>query len=288
MSKTYLTDSRDIQLLKFLWRWKLATTSGLTKKFFVNCTAKTAYNRLLALKTAGFIRSQADKFQPKYVWVLGRMGFDAIRNTLPALDAEAYRPEHLGHDLLVTAAHLGDWLLEMPKGVEVFTEQELRTYSPDFYPDWVPHPTTRRADGYWRIPIGDSMATIALEVELTLKRNVDYEIIGEFYAHQSDITRTLWITEDLTAAKRIAHNIKVAVGSKPFTHDFVCFTNFKKSMWQSPISIGPEKDKSIASLLQIKKGTCPGTSLAMSLLDTRKCGYKSENYRFFETGDFSD
>ncbi len=274
-------------MLKFLWRWKIATTAALTEKFFTTCQPRTAYRRLVALKKAGFIKFRSDSYQEKYIWMLDKSGFQAIRESLPVLDAEGYRAEHIGHDLLVSAVHLGDWLSAMPERVEVFSEQELRTFHSDFYPNWVPHPTTRRPDGYWRLPIGESMATIALEVELSLKRNVDYEIIGEFYAYQSDITRTLWITEDVSAAKKISKNIKNTIGSKPFTHDFVSLDDYRKLMWQSPILIGPEKGKSISSLLQIRKGTCPPPAVGRCLLDTRKCIDKSKNCKIFEKGDFS-
>ena len=287
MRKITLTENRDVPLLKFLWRWKLASTATLTQKFFAKLKPKTAYDRLLALKKSGFIRTRSDQSEAKYLWTLDKAGFQAIRDTLPFLESEGYQSEHIGHDLLVSAVHIGDWLLRVPDKVEVFSEQELRTVHPDHYPTWLPHPATHRPDGYWRLPIGEKMATIALEVELNLKRNVDYEILGDFYAYHPEIIRTLWVTEDLTAAKKITHNIKQAIGSKPFTHDFVSLHDFKKSMWQSLILIGPEKDKSIARLLQIKNGTSVETFLPYFLLDTRKCAHKSNGYKLFSKGDFS-
>ncbi len=288
MSRTLLTDERDIPLLKFLWRWKLATTAMLTEKFFTRCNPKTAYRRLGTLRKAGFIRIHSDSQQAKYVWLLGKVGFNTIKEMLPLRESETYRSEHIAHDLVVTVTHLGDWLLNTPEKVEMASEQELRSLHPDMLPDWVPKSTSRRPDGYWRVPIRGEMATIALEVELSLKRNVDYEIIGDFYAYHPEITRTLWIAETLTAAKKIEKNIRATIGKKPFTHDFVILSELRTLLWQAPMVIGPERGSSISSLLQIKKGNCQPAYVGMSLLDTRKCISKSNNYKIFQKGDFSE
>ena len=239
------------------------------------------------LKRTGYIRTRADNREAKYIWTLDKAGFQAIRDLLPLLESEGYQSEHLGHDFLTTAVHLGDWLINTPPKVEMFSEQELRTVHPDHYPDWLPHPTTHRPDGYWRLPIRDKMGTFALEVELSLKRNVDYEIIGDFYAYHTEIARTIWITEDLTAAKKITQNIKKSIGSKNFTHNFISLHDIKKSMWQSLILIGPEEGKSLAKLLQIQDGNSVEFCTPFFLLDTRKCAHESDNYKLFTKGDFS-
>ncbi len=288
MPKSLGLNERDILLLKFLWRWKVSTAATLSNKFFSENSKKWAYNRMYQLRTAGYIRIISDPVYSKHVCTLDKKGFDIILPHLPPLEEVGYRSENICHDIIASAVHLGDWLLETPKEVSLFSERELRSYHSDFYPKWVPHPVTRRSDGYWRVPSGQKMATIALEVELTAKHNVDYEIIGEFYANRENIYRVVWVTSTISLMKRVEENIRKAIGTKTFIHDFITFEDFKKFGWQSEFIIGPEAGKTLAYLLGSNLGKSEGRVPHFSLLDIRKTPLRSDTCRLLEIGDFSD
>ena len=129
-----MSEQRDIPLLVFLWQWKLSTTAALACRFFPERSLPTAYHRLWLLEKAKFIREHTDRYRKRFAWGLDQKGYHAIRELLPALREEGYKSENIGHDLLVTAVHIGDWLLGAPTGAEVFSEQQLRRYHSDYFP----------------------------------------------------------------------------------------------------------------------------------------------------------
>jgi hypothetical protein len=87
--------------------------------------------------------------------------------------------------------------------VEVFSEQELRRVAIDQYPPWVPRTDGHRPDGYWRVPCLKEKILLALEVELTQKRDLDYSLLAQFYAEEKSIFRVIWVTRTLSLAKHI-------------------------------------------------------------------------------------
>lgn len=290
--KAILSEKRDLPLLLFLWKWKVATTAALTRKFFGECLPSTAYRRLWVLQKMDFIRTRIDNRQQKFVWMLTSKGYSAIRDLLPALNEEGFRSESIGHDLLVSAIHLGEWFIEKPNQVELFTEQELRRYHFDYYPSWIPRTNHHRPDGYWHLPFQGEMGTIALEVELTQKRHVDYELIGDFYADHAGISRVLWLVPYRSLAVLIHNKILESIKDKPFIHNFVTFKEFQNHGWQSLIEFGPEKTKSIATLLGSSQENDISTSskhvLTKLILDTHKSPHRSTTSALFAPGDFSD
>ena len=65
-----LTSNRDIPILLFLWRWKIATTKALHFRFFSKFSLKTAYHRLYLLRRGGFIQIRASLSGQNPVWCL--------------------------------------------------------------------------------------------------------------------------------------------------------------------------------------------------------------------------
>ncbi len=221
-----------------------------------------------------------------FAWSLDQKGYHAIRDLLPALREDGYKSEHIGHDLLVTAVHLGEWLFGAPVGVETFTEQQLRRYDHEFYPSWVPPDEAHRPDGYWNVPKGSIKNTIALEVELSRQTHKRYEAIGEFYAINKGIIRVLWIVRNLAAAQTInSQLVKAAPDAKTF-HAFVLAPDFQKLGWGAEIVHGIDIGNSIHDLLQNSTRTSPEPVLATLSLDTRKSPHKSKSCQAFSATDF--
>lgn len=290
-----LSKSRDIPLLEFLWKWKLSTTAALAHKFFPNCSRKTAYRRLQKLSHAGVIQTKLINQRAQYVWTLDQKGYWAIAHKLPELRCDGFQSENLEHDLLATAIHLGDWLFGVPEKCSLFSEQQLRRFYPEHYLGWVPKPLCtneeeiHRPDGYWQVSQNDVKKTIALEVELSPKRDSDYEAVGQFYSDPDNkIYRVLWVVPRLSLAKRLG-NMFASNGSKSqSSHNFVLLNKVTKLGWQAPIELGPESGITISKLLNPSKGKSWGSFPIGLLLDTRKSFAKSYVYENQPPIDFCD
>jgi len=174
---------RDLDFLYFLWRWKLVSAAAVFEKFYAGLSLITPSVRLRKIEAAGYIRFQYERTSSHGAWTLDRRGFEHLRdiNRLPELEEDGFRSEHCEHDFLVSAVHLGDWLVAAPPQAEVFTEQELRRFHVDDYPAWIPRAKSHRPDGYWRVPFGNQRFTVALEVERHVKKPSDYEAAVSFY-----------------------------------------------------------------------------------------------------------
>mgnify|MGYP000538295240 CR=1 FL=1 len=287
-----LSDTREIPLLHFLWKWKVSTTAALIKKFFPNCKGKTAYNRLLSLRHAGLIRVSSDGQGQKFICSLDRKGFEAIKGSLPLMKEEGFKSEHVGHDVLVSAFHLGEWLLEKPEVASLFSEQQLRRMHSDMYPAWVPRSDVHRPDGYTQTLLGDQLATIAFEVELSNKRDPDYLRIAEFYERYSNIARVLWLVPRSSTAQTIQEKMDYVFHGHSSPHNFVLLEDFTNLGWHSEIELGVDQGKSVLSVLmgkaQEKYRKSSGPILSQTLLDTRKSPHTSDACHRYKLGDFRD
>jgi hypothetical protein len=274
-----LNDHIDYPLLRFLWKWKVSTTSLLKEKFYADSSMAAAYIRLYRLEKAGMIRSHVDPSATHYFWTLDKLGFAAIREELPPLKEEGYLSENMGHDLIASAIHLGDGLFGDIPGVNFFTEQELRRIDPEFYPEGIPTSTRRVPDGYWLI--GETTRKIiALEVELTQKRQVLYEGCARFYEDHRKISSVLWVVPRPTLATTIQRVIAYATEGRA-RHNFLTLRSIYELGWQATVFTGADQGRSIRELLdnsQIRSSEAVFTNIA---LDTRKSPHKSKHCQIF-------
>ena len=277
--KILLSADRDIPLLKFLWRWKLATTAALKWKFFPSKSAHTTYNQLLRLKNGGFIKHRITDQANGFVWTLSLKGFKAIQDSLPSLMEAGYDSETLNHDFLVTALHIGDWFISTPPKVKFFTEQQLRRYAVEEYPDWVPKSQSHRPDGYTLLPLKNQLRVVAFEVELSTKPNDKYQEVAEFYSDEDSIARVIWLVPSASAARRLEEQFSQSGVERSNIHNFITVPDFKNSLWGAIVFIGPEKGKTLLEFLDEK----PCAKLVQTLvrcpthplLDIRKSPYRS-------------
>lgn len=272
---------REVRILIFLWKWKVVSNAALTSKRFSPSTSPArAYNRLLDLKRVDLIEMRCDERLQNSAWSLTLKGFKAIRAYLPALREEGFRAEHFEHDLLVTAFHLGDWLVTLSPNVRVFTEQELRRCSFDEYPSWVPKTDLHRPDGYFGFTGDDKIIPVAIEVELNRKTPGAYEGVGEFYADLPSVFRVLWVVPSVAAARRILTKIRQSTSVRSNIHNFILIDEFRNFGWQSSFIEGPEAGKTVRKFLEDtprKKGVeTAWDSTTMLLLDSRRSYIKSK------------
>ena len=278
-----ITNERDMAIFTFLWRWKLSTTKAIAEKYFPNTKSIVAYNRLLQLRNAGYLRLRSlDPEGSKFVWTLSEKGFDMLANRLPSLQDVGFKSECLEHDHLVMAVHLGEWLIKEPDGIKFFTEQELRRFPLDRYPSWVPKTDFHRPDGYWHMPYKNHMITIALEVELTLKFSKEYRPLADFYERNPDIFRIIWIVRSQGTAKSMQELFKnVVKRDGELIHNFVVRKDFERMGWQAPVILGYEQGRTLAFALGINEPSpmqrpmhspmqSPCSRMLTALLNTRK------------------
>lgn len=279
--RAVLSPERDLPLLTFLWRWKVATTKALHARFFPECVQFRAYARLLQLSDAGYLTAIQLGHQKGVVWSLTRKGFLVVREQLPALAAEGFASEHMRHDLLCAAFHLGDWLCAQPVNVSLFSEQQLRTYDPEMYPAWVPASGGHRADGYSFVQGQSGDRVIGIEVELSRKKVSLYKSAGIFYSHQREVDRVLWLVEGATYLASLESHLATYDLDRSSIHNFVSLGQFQRQGWQSRIARGPEQGLTIHEFLHDgdprkmpEKSQKPFSGL--HFLDTRKSFVKAK------------
>jgi hypothetical protein len=269
-------------ILEALWRWKLITTAALSEMFFPQLDKNTAYKKIVRLEKAGLIQTEfVVGGKLACAWTLTRKGFLEVSTFLPSLQDVGYKSETLHHDWLATAFHLGAWLKGHPESIELFTEQELRRLPLDLYPSWVPNRDIHRPDGYSRVQIGSKNATIAIEVELSRKRQADYEILGRFYEDEPKVSRVLWLVPSIRRAHSILERIKSVVGDKCNIHHFCLLPDFKRLGWQAPLYLGYEQGSPVAFLMGRAPAESPQSSAELLLLRTGK-SYKVSETSFHQ------
>lgn len=276
----------DIPILKFLWTWKLLSTTAIAARFYPGSNLRAPYVRLWKLERGGFIKSIASSNGKGFVWALSARGFATIRHSLPLLTEEGFKSEHLGHDIAVTAAHLGDWIMHAPEGVEFVTEQELRRFDKEALPEWLPDTDLHRPDGYWRIRIGDKLRVLALEVELSQKALDRYENIARFYSEDAEACHVIWIVDGKQLMNRVHQKIRDYIGTARHLHSFCLFSEFQKLGWQTKIESGNAIGQTLANRLLILPEFTLKDSSGLSFFDLRKNPVNSATHTHVPNHDF--
>ncbi len=238
-----ITD-RDLLVLRLLWKWKLVSTSSLALKFFPDATLQTAYRRILSLSGAGLITSIYIKPRWQECWSLTQKGYKYIRPHLPELAVEGFKSENPHHDHLVTAFHLGEWLIHQPEYTQTYSEQQLRRVPTDLWPDWIPQSDRHRPDGYSLYFKDEKKVVVAVEVELSVKTRQRYAEIVAFYDAQNSIQLVFWLVESHKALNRIKiafEKFHVREWSK---HHFVLLSDFQTNGWSAAFVEGRFKGNS--------------------------------------------
>lgn len=246
----YLTE-RDRFILEFLWKFKVATTAMLYHKFFEEVKPRTAYNTLQRLNRLAFISIRTDEYGKNHLWTLEKKGFEVVKHNLPELVAEYFKSDCKEHDLIVASLQLGEFLKEAPSDVEFVTDQELKSYHPEFIPSIIPNQEHyHRSDGYWIFKNGKNLELISLEVEITQKSRVRYGKYKFTYQRFPVNHRVLWVVKTSNHAARILQSMyKYEPEYK--VHSFIYLKDFYKYGWKAKIFAGVDREQSILDLISI-------------------------------------
>lgn len=294
-SKKCMLRARDYAILHFLWRWRVSTTAVISSKFFSRQQDDSSYSRLRKLKNGKYIQCHCfDTKDHRYVWTLTSKGYEAISKSLGDLREGSFESKAREHDLYVSACLLGEWLVNAPADVSVFSDQEIQAISIEQFPLWVPKATLHLPDGYWRVPYDNAHITIALEVEKTIKAASRYEVIAKFYRDIPSIYRVVWVVNTLGEAKQIQNKITEVVGSDSDKHLFLFLRDLKKDGWLAKFQLGIEQNFTLGYLLGFDGAVNPALLKNRSswstfkFFNTAKRPFKSTIYTNVEEISVSD
>jgi len=230
----YLTP-RDFLILKYIWRWKISSTSSVHEAVNREASAYSTYKTLERLERNDFLECRFHLTERFYVWQLTEFGFNSIKEYLGELKEEGYLSENHRHDRLVQAFQLGEWAsFDIPQ-IQFFTEQELRRKDLEDYVDWIPRSNEHRPDGYSKI-LGEKRTWIlAYEVELSIKSPQRYEGILRFYKAIKGIDRVLWMVENAQVMESVLRAKACIKDDSSNYHVFVDLKDFLKNGWDSKI-----------------------------------------------------
>ncbi|MBS1983073.1 MAG: hypothetical protein JST16_02780 [Bdellovibrionales bacterium] len=271
---------KDRPLFRFLWKWKIATSSAIGIRFYGDrkYPGFTAYQRLLKLKKRGFVKYAFVQDDPSArAWTLTKKGLKTIVPSLGLLKEEGSGSENIHHDLWVQAAHLGENLDRDDENIDQFTEQELRRLDMSAYPDWVPQKKLHRPDGYWRVSIGEQKKIVALEVELSRKTSSDYRFVSDYYARSGTISRVIWVVESASFVDRIRIALGSANPEKIGMHFFFLREGLRDNGWDCRCIRGENSGRKFREIMnfieqnQLKTGSIPAPNqgFVAAILDTR-------------------
>ena len=74
--KSVCLTTRDIEILKYLWRWKCSTFLALNEIFFSNSSSTIAYRRISKLRRYGLVDLKVTNHFGKNLFVLSPLGFE--------------------------------------------------------------------------------------------------------------------------------------------------------------------------------------------------------------------
>jgi len=261
---------QDIQCLYLLWKWKMLTTAALAHFVFGGRSLNRSYRRLLVLESERLIQAVASKSGAAFLWMLNDKGYELIKGSLPILKMSGYKSENIEHDFWVTAIHLTPWYHGIPTNCSMMSEQELRRIDFENYPDWAPKTLSHRPDGWWKITEGGTSKIIALEVELSMKTQIAYTELAEFY-HSKDLVRgVLWFVKNQAAIDYIQrHLIRGSINANE-KHSFFLVDHYFQTQGHTPVVCGKDCGKSFSEIFSTSSVLCESQGTTLGLLDTRK------------------
>jgi hypothetical protein len=241
---------REVELLFFLWRHRVATFQTLAQLFYPTTGNETVYNRLRRIREGDFIQTGFNERNGKTVWCLGERGYRFLESVrLPELKSKGYRPNSCYHDLYAMAALLGDWYKAIPDGVDVVTEQELLTTELSCVPPKIQEAFKHRPDGLWVKTRSNEPSAIALEMETTGKSEARYDEICSFYGSFNFIETVVWIVPDRALAKKIQKSALACAMPKDGSHIFILLEDFESKLWAAKFLNSSMSEKSLSEFL---------------------------------------
>jgi hypothetical protein len=234
--RVYRLSPRDNAILDFIWKWKIPSTSAIHEAVGRPNTEYSTYKALERLERLDDIECLHNRRDDFKYWVLTEQGFESIKESLGALKEEGFLSENPCHDRNVIAFHLGEWATHQYPVVTHFSEQELRRYPVDAYPEWLPRSGDHRADGYTRIKGEKRIWRLAFEVELSAKKSHLYNSVIQFYRRMKELDRVYWLIGDDYIKEQILSAKANVKDEEDNYHLFVDKLDYEKMGWDAPVT----------------------------------------------------
>lgn len=281
----FIITKDDYQLLFELWRWKFLTTNMIHELAYKPRSVSACYQRLNNLENNGYIEGFSSQDAKMRFWQLTSKGFSCLYFEGEIFAQKGFRSEHINHDFWVNVFHisLAKNFCDMDKSI--FTEQELRRYEVESYPDWVPHTKRHRPDGWCvqKSATTGAVSLLSIEVEFNRKPKETYADLGLFYTENVNVETVLWLVKSTVEAKYILNSLGQKTDNVNQIHSFITIDQFIKDQWQSPIVVGKNAGQPARSLFQ--KSAINGQEIFIADLfyDLRKYPTKSSINSFQQT-----
>jgi hypothetical protein len=243
----------DAKILKFIWKWKLATAAVLFENLGAGHKVNSFNKRLKKLQRNKMIFSHFDIASGFWTWELSEFGFYAIRESLGPIKDHGFRSAGHHHDRLVQVFQMGDWASYPEAMAEHVTDQELLRYPQDHWLSWVPKFSGHRPDGYTRVVAPERPLIYAIEVELTSKSLSRYTSTIRWYQLVTKIDKIFWLVDDPFVVTQIAKAITAVREKAKNLHLFIDLREFEKNGWDSVVN--NERSERVDTLRGIMRRT---------------------------------
>tara|TARA_B110001454_G_scaffold219198_1_gene251694 strand:- start:277264 stop:278202 length:939 start_codon:yes stop_codon:yes gene_type:complete len=239
----------DIQVLDFLWTWKVASTQILKIVAFKGKSDWWVYKAIRQLISEKYIMPlPRGKYLNQEVLTLTELGFEVVLMDRDDIQQYRFKPHAPAHDYFATCLQLGDlWLSDCQK--VFFTEQMLASLRSNNFPSNYASGEGHLPDGITRLQNGLKSVAVGYEVDLNLKEEDRYIETIRYYENIEDISIVIWLVRNDWIAERISKVI-AADGSryKPKQFSFIRLDDFKNQVWDAKVFRGANVGLSVRKI----------------------------------------
>lgn len=257
-----ILSNEEADLLRFLWKYRVATFRTLKTIYFPTRSSKSAYDRCRKMEAGQFVAIEKIPGQKDRVFRLDRRGFQYLQaNVLPNLKTKYYKPQSHYHDLVASAALIGDWLYKPLGSVRIVSEQEIKSVDIPEINKAFPNGLSHDPDGIWIFRSGKANRYLGLEVEISGKTDRRYEEVCAFYSSDTFFEHVFWIVKSREHGNQILECSQRHGIPREGVHLMVLLEDFKMNLWDSVVRNGNFKDLPMGLVLNaIANDTDPRNS----------------------------
>lgn len=249
-----LFTERDGRILRFLWKWKLASTATIHEALGRPLSDYSTYKTMERLARQKLVTTVEAVEQNFRAWTLTDRGFSSILPSLGGLSEEGFASENPWHDRNVLALQLGEWSTNQLPIITHLTEQEMRRRPLDLYPTWAPATKDHRPDGYSMIRTGHQQTVLAFEVEIWAKSVSTYESTLRFYRNIRNLGRVYWMIGDPYVKEQILRAKDCIKEDARNYHCFIDMNEYINVGWDAMVT--NERSEKLGTYRQNMQGLC--------------------------------
>ncbi len=240
----------DIQVLDFLWTWKVASQQMLKLIGYPNQSEWWAYKAIKQLEREEYIqRLPRGKNLDLEVWTLTHLGFEVVFMDRDDIVERRFKPHAPAHDYFATCLQLGAlWTSAWEK--VFFTEQMLASLRKSNFPKDFANDEGHVPDGMTMLRHGLKEFAVGYEVDLNLKDADRYSLTYQYYQKLKIVPVVFWLVRNDWIAGRIQKLLKEVRYSEneKSIFSFILLEDFKTNLWNAKIINGIYAGQSICKI----------------------------------------